>query len=357
VDGLLWVYVGGLLVWVVVRPITGDRSIFVLSLNCLGIWLFFPLLLFGPWVFLKQRKYGAALLVVPTALFLWFYGPLLLPPVAQTADLAESITVLTFNLRHTNTDTEALLATLAASQADVLALQEVSNLHEEHLGKVLLSGRYPYHLYYAPAGLAIYSLYPIVAHKILPMQPWSAQSAVIQVKETSFHLINAHLAKAGVLLCLETLDASLVRNLVDDREAQIARIQGAMRETGLPAIVACDCNMTDLTSAYAQITATLRDAHREWGWGLGHTLLVPRGFEIPSAVNLPAQRIDYLFYSPEISATKVEIIAGESGSDHFPLLAQFQVAVEAAPASGQAPSAGSGQAYVALGDWRRSQAD
>lgn len=324
VDGLLWVYVGSLLVWVVVRPITGDRSVFVLSLNYLGVWLFFPLPIFGPWVFLKRRKYGAALLVVPAALFIWFYGPLFLPCATQRADLAEPISILTFNLRDTNTDTDVLLATLTASQADVLALQEVSNLHEEHLGQAL-AGRYPYRFYYESAGLAIYSLYPILAQEILPMQLWSAQSIVIKVRETPLHLINAHLAQAGVLLYFETLDASLVRDLADARETQIAQIQGAIRETSLPAIVACDCNMTDLMSAYAQITATLRDAHRERGWGLGHTFLVPRGFEIPSAVNLPAQRIDYLFHSPEISVTKVKVISGENGSDHFPLLAQFDL--------------------------------
>jgi vancomycin resistance protein VanJ len=320
----LWVYVGALLIWCAVRALTGDHSVFVLALNHLGVWLFLPLLVFGPWLLLSRQKLGIALLVIPLALFLWFYGPMLVPRPAQAADPAVSLTVLTFNLQVTNTDVEALLAILDSSQAEVLALQEVTSLHEKHLSEALAQ-RYPYRWYYAPTGLAIYSAHPILSRKIYPAHPWPVQSAVIQVRDRPVHLLNAHLARAGILHFLSTLDVGQMRNFAAARAAQVAQIEDAIRETVLPAIVACDGNMTDLTSAYAQLTANLQDAFRGRGWGLGHTFLLPRGFEIRTPINLPVQRIDYLFHSPDIRVTEVQVITGDSGSDHRPLWAEFDL--------------------------------
>jgi endonuclease/exonuclease/phosphatase (EEP) superfamily protein YafD len=83
--------------------------------------------------------------------------------------------------------------------------------------------------------------------------------------------------------------------------------------------------MTDLMTAYGLITTTMRDAHRDRGWGLGHTLLVPRGFELGLPHNLPGLRLDYLFYSPEITALDIEVVSGETGSDHLPLVGRFEL--------------------------------
>ena len=59
--------------------------------------------------------------------------------------------------------------------------------------------------------------------------------------------------------------------------------------------------------------------------GLGHTFLLPRGFEISSGVNLAVQRIDYIFHSPEIIVAEVEVVSGNSGSDHQPVWAHFDL--------------------------------
>ena len=324
IEGLLWAYVGILLAWLALRHTSGDRSGLVLSLNYLGVWLFLPLPLFGIWGLSKRKQYRAILLFVPTSLFLWFYGPLLTPPAPQATSPANSVTILTFNLGYLNANVEALLTTIMATQADVLALQEISPFHQQHLEQAL-SLQYPYYWYDIEAGMAVYSRYPTLTQKNLPMQLWSAQSVVIQVEETPLHLINAHLAPVGIRGYFRTLDADSVRKLTGNREAQISQIQTAIQEIGLPAVIACDCNMTDLMTAYSQITTTMRDAHRDRGWGLGHTLLIPRGFELHFPINLPVLRLDYLFYSPEITTIKTDVISGDTGSDHLPLVGQFEL--------------------------------
>lgn len=324
IDGLLWAYVGLLLTWLALRHIGGDRSALVLSLNFLGAWLFLPLPLFAIWALSRRKAHRAVLLVVPTSLFLWFYGPLLTPPTPQADRPANSVTILTFNLRYSNGNVAALLSRIGAAQADLLALQEISPFQQQNL-KQAMSSRYPYYWYDVESAMAVYSRYPILTRKNLPMQPWSAQSVVVQVADTPLHLINAHLAPVGVLRYVQTLDADVVRKLTDNREAQVSQIQTAIQDTGLPAVVACDCNMTDLMTAYGQITTTMRDAYRDRGWGLGHTLLVPRGFELGLPFNLPGLRVDYLFYSPEITALEIDIVSGDTGSDHLPLVGHFEL--------------------------------
>jgi vancomycin resistance protein VanJ len=323
-EGLLWAYVSILLAWWFQRHTSGDVSGLTLSLSFLGVWLFLPVPLFGIWGLLKPKRYRIVLLSVPVCLFVWIYGPLLTPFVPQATSASNSVTVLTFNVRYSNANVEALRTTIAAAQADVLALQEISPIQQQYLSQAM-SLEFPYTWHDSEAGMAVYSRHPTATQKSIPMQPWSAQSVVIQVDEKSIHVINAHLAPTGVLQYLSRLDAKLVKRLAENRENQVLQIRAAIQDTGLPAILACDCNMTDLMPAYAHITAAMRDAHRDRGWGLGHTFLIPRGFEVELPFNLPGWRLDYLFYSPEISAVDIVIISGDSGSDHLPLVGRFEL--------------------------------
>jgi endonuclease/exonuclease/phosphatase (EEP) superfamily protein YafD len=314
-------YVAALVAWAVLRGVTGDRLLPVLCLSYLGVWLFSPLVFYVPWVFLACRGRRAVLLLVPVGMFLWQYGPLFLPRGTHVDPSSSPITVLTLNLRSPNRDTDTLTAALLASQADVIALQEVSRYHQRHLSAAL-TGRYPYHTYYLPSGLAIYSIHPITVQEILPLEPWPAQGVVVGA-DTELYLVNAHLAQVGILRSLSTGEANLMVELAVARERQVGQIQEAVYKMGLPAVVACDCNMTDLTASYARMTTTLQDAHRQRGWGLGHTFLVPQGLEIPSPIGLPFQRIDYLFSTPDSRVVRTRVIHQALGSDHLPLVAQY----------------------------------
>ncbi|HSJ54874.1 MAG TPA: endonuclease/exonuclease/phosphatase family protein [Anaerolineae bacterium] len=328
---LLCLYVGGLLAWAVARIAWGDRWVVTLAVSQMGPWLFLPALFFAPWVLLSRHALGALLLAIPAGLFLWFYGAMLLPPRAAP-EPAQPLTVVSFNLQATNPDVEALVRLLELSAADVAGLQEVHDWQHRALSAAL-AGRYPHRWHDEGAGLAVYSIHPMIARDIYEVSApagaepiWPIQSVVLQVGGTQVHVINAHLARTGIVPLLGNLDAKPMRSWTAVRAAQIDRIEEAIRERGLPAIVACDGNMTDLTAAYAALTANLRDAWRARGWGLGHTLLAPRSFEVASPVNVAVQRIDYLFSSPEIQPSRVRVLPHDSGSDHRPVWALFDLA-------------------------------
>ena len=320
----LWIYAGSLLIWLITRTFTGDGSLFVLSFSYLGVWLFLPLVVFVPWAIHKRSKIGFILLFIPIGLFTWFYGAQFIPQYPLITTPRKPLSVLTFNLMHTNTDIDALVEVLDSNQVDILALQEINEFHTEQLSSAL-KGQYPYDWYYPPAGLAIYSRHPILSREIYPAQPWPIQSAIIQVHGEQIQVINAHLAKPGFLLFLETRDFGVIRDLAAARIDQIDRIKESYHENSMPSIITCDCNVTNLTAAYAQLAAGLDDVFRERGWGLGHTFLIPRGFDIRSKINLGFQRIDYIFHSPEIEITQVRVVSNDSGSDHRPVWAQFEL--------------------------------
>ena len=353
VEILLGLYAVGVVVWFLLRTKFGDRVTIVLLGDFLGVWLFAPLFLLIPWAAIARHTSGLpawslrliALAAAPFLLFLRFYGRALLPPRRIISDeIADppsgaSFTVLTFNLLFSNKTFDGVLQVLLASEADVLALQEVRPRMNAHLREVL-SARYPYHVFTECAELAVHSRFPILDKEILPFEPWPAQRLTLLIPnktgtEARVHLINAHLAPVAVFPLARRLDANPARKGTSARKAQVASILGTLpanhngnaadNTDGVPTIVACDCNMTELNSTYAAMTGRLRDAYREQGWGLGHSFIFPRGFNIPSPLNVPAQRLDYLFYSEELMAETATVIREPAGSDHLPVLARFRL--------------------------------
>jgi len=321
---LIWIYAGSLLIWLIIRALAGDGTLFTLGFSYLGVWLFLPLVFFIPWTVRQRSKLDLIVLSFPIGLFLWFFGLQFIPKLPPAAPPAEPVSVLSFNLLQNNRESEALLELFDSSQADILALKEFDNYHMGKLGEELRR-RYPHEWYYRPAGLAIYSKHPILSQEIYPAGSWPIQSAVIQIHGQQIQLINAHLAKPGILIFLERGNVKVLKDLAADRIDQIAQLKRADQQIDLPTIITCDCNMTSLTAAYAELADGLNDVFRHRGWGLGHTFLIPRGFDIRSDINLGFQRIDYIFNSPEIQARQVRMITTESGSDHRPVWAQFEL--------------------------------
>jgi endonuclease/exonuclease/phosphatase (EEP) superfamily protein YafD len=328
-SALLILYIGAILAWALGRAIGGDRWVLALFLSQLGPWLFAPTIIFLPWLLLGRRPLSLILLVIPLGLFLWHYGALLLPP--RPPDVREPLTVVTFNVLATNREIEAMAHLIEGASAEIVALQELQGWQDRALSAALHK-RYPHRWHVDGAGLAVYSVYPIVARQVLTVRaPTGAaealpiQSAILRVGAREVHLLNAHLARAGIMPLLGRLDADPMRDSAAARAAQIDAIERAIRQRGLPAIVACDGNMTDLSAAYRRVAEALGDVWRERGWGLGNTLLAPHGLDIISPINLAVQRIDYLFYSSEIKPGRVRVITGDSGSDHRPVWAEFDL--------------------------------
>jgi len=92
------------------------------------------------------------------------------------------------------------------------------------------------------------------------------------------------------------------------RAAEIAFLHEQIHSIGQPALLLCDCNLTDTSQAYAELSSFLSDSFREAGWGLRNT---------NDAGSLPMQRIDYVWHSAGLAASAAEV-GQAGGSDHLP---------------------------------------
>jgi endonuclease/exonuclease/phosphatase (EEP) superfamily protein YafD len=95
-------------------------------------------------------------------------------------------------------------------------------------------------------------------------------------------------------------------------------------EPGLPTLVLGDCNEHDRGYALDWLAGQgFRDALREfdrktstWRWRYGPITL--------------RRRLDHILYSPQLHCLSARVIRA-GGSDHYPVVARFQAAREAAP--------------------------
>ena len=94
------------------------------------------------------------------------------------------------------------------------------------------------------------------------------------------------------------------------RAAEVAFLQAKLRGLSEPALLLCDCNLTDTSQAHAELGAFLSDSFREAGWGLRNT---------NDASILPMQRIDYVWHSAGLVATMAGV-GQAGGSDHLPVV-------------------------------------
>jgi endonuclease/exonuclease/phosphatase (EEP) superfamily protein YafD len=318
----LLIYTSCIILWIIFRDLTGDISLFIILLNYLGVWLFFPILIFIPWGLFSRNRTFRVLIILPVSIFLWFYASAFFLKGSGESHPEFFLRVVTLNLHIENQPDEDFILNLERLSPDLYAFQEVSSYSEAILTQNL-SDRYPYHQYNGSEGLAIYSRYPI-GDGISPSGGDSPfQSVTILVDGNSIHLVNSHLAQTRLLEFMATGNADFIREAVALRSAQIDEILDVVGQLSLPTILACDCNMTPLTQTYSQITDVLQDAYLMKGWGLGHTLLIPRSFEIPSTINLPFQRIDYIFVSFEFNILSAALQYEDMGSDHRPLMAEL----------------------------------
>jgi vancomycin resistance protein VanJ len=107
----------------------------------------------------------------------------------------------------------------------------------------------------------------------------------------------------------------LVKERYEQRLAEVRRLEQEFRSLHEPALLLCDCNLTDTSEAYAQLTTFLRDSFREAGWGLGHSSYGRR----PPFL---AQRLDYIWYTDGLAATEA-FVGSDGGSDHRPVVARL----------------------------------
>jgi len=232
-----------------------------------------------------------------------------------------TFTVMTFNLFALNRGFDGAAASIAGADADIVALQELSQQAAHALGE-RLSPRYPYQALRPDeelSGGGVLSRFPVVLEEPLRLSErgHTCQRLVLALPGRQLHCFNIHLMAPRLRPWLLRYDPS-------QREAEAAALAQRLAGHPGPLIVMGDFNMTDRSEAYRRLAHLLGDSFREAGSGPGRTfphfarsgvLPLPR-WPVP----LPIIRIDYVFHSPDITARHAHRGDGD-GSDHLPVIA------------------------------------
>ncbi|GLY40728.1 membrane protein [Amycolatopsis sp. NBRC 101858] len=237
-------------------------------------------------------------LLLPALVWGGFFGGRLFDKTEAGGDL----TIVSHNVNDENPDPAGTARALAASGAQVIALEE---LKKSEIPKYedALAAAYPHHSVQGTVG--IWSTLPLRDTRPVAIMPWTrALRTTVDTPKGPVAVFVAHLPSVRV-----RIDSGFTANGRDEAIGLLADAVAA--ESSPRTVVVGDFNGTADDRALAPITARMRSAQDDAGDGFG--------FSWPAG--LPMARIDQVF------VTGVRPVAAwtlpATGSDHLPVAASL----------------------------------
>ncbi|MFB9430849.1 endonuclease/exonuclease/phosphatase family protein [Streptoalloteichus tenebrarius] len=233
-------------------------------------------------------------LTAPALVWVLMFGSAFAPGGAPPGPA--DLTVVTQNLYARNPDPGRTLAELAATGADLVAVQEMANRSAAEV----LDEAYPHHVVVGTVGL--WSRHPIRDHAPLDLGlGWPrALRARVATPRGEVVVLVAHLGSARP-------------GATADRDRSLAHLTEAVAREDQRVLVLGDLNTASTDRRMADLTDTLRDAQREAGVGLGFTW--PATF--------PVTRPDHVLFRG-LTAVDAAVVR-TSGSDHRAATARLRL--------------------------------
>ena len=218
-----------------------------------------------------------------------------------------TFSVATVNLQYSNPQHDRLLAWLAGHPADVIVVQELTDVWAQALAG---SGAHPHRFLLTredPYGIGVLSRWPLESAGAIDLAGDGLPSiaGIVDIEGRRVRLLGLH------------THWPVLPEVARMRNATLGAAAGIARDSDLPVILLGDLNLTPDSPDFARLLdeSTLRDvmSGRRWRptWQAGFWPL--------------ALRIDHVLVSPEVCVEAVEV--GPSiGSDHRPVIAQLRLA-------------------------------
>jgi vancomycin resistance protein VanJ len=314
-----WAYTLLIVLWLLLRWLFFDALWWLALINTVAEYLFLPLPLLlaaGLW----RRRWRVLLgLSLPAIAFGALFGALFLPKLPdRPAERTHALTAMTFNVLTTNKDAAAIVGAIRAANPDVVGFQELTRARKAAISAALAAD-YPYHTLVPPErfpAIGLMSRFPIEQVDPVSLPPLHfALHAILRVDGVRLHVFVVHLSPNGFGRNLVDQYAALAGERYAQRQAEVVRLEQEFRALREPALLLCDCNLTDTSQAYAQLTTFLSDSFREAGWGFGHSSFSRRAPFL-------AQRLDYIWHSDGLTAIEA-VVGPDGGSDHRPVVVRL----------------------------------
>lgn len=315
-------YAVGVLGFFVWRALLPHWPPFLVLANSFVPFLFAPLLLTLPLALLIRSKPALLADLALLIVFVASYGRLFLPrhrPIVASAD--GTLTVMTFNIQFNHPQPEQAVAAIESENAEVVTVQELIPFTAELL-RQRLGDRYPYMLLEPEiSSTGLLSRHPILHSEWFAMAGDGnvALQAVLDVNGRPVHVLAVHPPPPRLSWQIR---GRLPNGILEgERDRQIADVARRVETLEGTVLAIGDFNMADQSRAYAEMTALLKDAYREAGWGFGFTF--PHSQRIGRLpVPWPLVRIDYVFHSDDLYAEHARV-GCEGGSNHCYLIVQL----------------------------------
>ncbi|MDX2705293.1 endonuclease/exonuclease/phosphatase family protein [Streptomyces sp. PA03-6a] len=240
---------------------------------------------------LRRSATAAVAVLLPAVVWCSLFGGALADKRAAGGDL----TVVTHNANEQNPDPARTARALAASGADLVAIEEVGDNAPAY--GTALGTAYPFHSVQGTVGL--WSRYPLSGTRTVDIAPWPrALRATVRTPKGPVAVYVAHL--------LSVRFSPVYGFGTAGRDAAARALADALRAEPLPrTLVMGDFNGTTDDRALSAVTSHLRSAQAESGAGFGLTWpasfpvaridhILVRGMEPRSAWTLPATGSDHL---------------------------------------------------------------
>jgi endonuclease/exonuclease/phosphatase (EEP) superfamily protein YafD len=324
---LCWAYYAFVAAWAAARLLLGDRPSWLFFVNALARYFFLPV----PVFFLASLFVGciplnvAGAIVFVAWLELWFAPLLGLAIRGRRRKLSGPVLrVATYNLLWLNSSPAAVIAAIKALDADVVALQEVSNEYANAI-EAALATEYPHRLLQPDNeayGNGLISRLPLESVPgVIPDPDWIGDPVIVGLTFDS--------REVTVVSC----HAAPVRTAASARERQARALVDFALRTEQPCIVLGDFNATPFNRSYGILRRGLRDAWRDAGYGPGHTFPGPawshaRGDGLPRPLRrfVPRWllRIDFVFLTRHWRPINART-GPDGGSDHRPVVVDLNL--------------------------------
>jgi vancomycin resistance protein VanJ len=322
---LFWSYIGILWLFLALRFAFQDKWWWLGFLNFFTPYWFTPLLIIGPFAAFIRKWVLQIAVLLSVCLFLFLFGQLLIPKWSGESPKEGTLTVMSYNVFGENNDWKAIRRSIVESEADVIALQELSR-PVAALIRAELTELYPYQIIDSQDSLI--SRYPITLTEVTLPDSWGSppQIYLVNVDGQLVTVLNAHFYASFL-----SFDYFFMQWVFREREHQAQLVADFAAGVETPLIVTADFNTTDQSQAYRILTRQLNDSWREAGWGMGHTFPggqipeLPRplflGYPVPRWI----VRIDYIFYSDDWRAQEARLGRWDGTSDHRPIIAVLEL--------------------------------
>jgi vancomycin resistance protein VanJ len=312
--------VGLILIYYLIREVAQTKLWYIQALHYVLPWLFLPLIVLLPLTLLLRSRVKTILLLIPVVLFLLTYGELYLPrlPVRSTGS---PFTIMTYNVWGGNVQFNRIFSEIQRHNPDLLSIHEFSPPIVEAL-EDRLAEIYPY--YRIDPSVGFFSRYPILQSRTFRMGgiygipgPW-AQHLLVDIDGEEVNVFNIHPPspplQGDYVLGLPFRLPSAFQT--EGFEIAVKETLWRMERVEGPILIVGDLNFTDQEEEYKLLTKSLKDAHREAGWGMGFSFA-----RFPS-IRLTLWRIDYVLHSEDFVALRIKL-GDFAGSDHRPVIAEL----------------------------------